>query len=170
MAHAASRSINVKRGAHAKFKNVYDARNQLRLKDCNLRHVFAHGLHSLVAPTSLKAHHTLDPDVKLIWDSAMAIATIQYNANNCPKHAKYRLVVLGNLDYHTWSKEDTPAPVMSQLELRLLTSLAIYHKHVPKIAMSSKPSFSRVYLQKKSIFYALLLAVRVPNRVNIGIY
>jgi hypothetical protein len=48
------------------------------------------------------------------------------------KHAKYRLVVLGNLDYHTWSKESTAAPVMSQLELRLLTSLAVYNRRVLK--------------------------------------
>jgi hypothetical protein len=45
-----------------------------------------------------------------------------------PKRAKYRIVILGNLDYHNWSKESTAAPVMSQLELRLLTSLAIFHK------------------------------------------
>ncbi len=41
-------------------------------------------------------------------------------------------MVLGNLDYHTWSKESTAAPVMSQLELRLLTSLAFFHKRVLK--------------------------------------
>jgi hypothetical protein len=40
--------------------------------------------------------------------------------------------VLGNLDYHTWSKESTAAPVLSQLELRLLTLLAVYHRRVPK--------------------------------------
>jgi len=62
----------------------------------------------------------------------MAIATVKYDANNRPKRAKYRIVVLGNLDYHTWSKEQTAAPVMSQLELRLLTSLAVYHKRVLK--------------------------------------
>jgi hypothetical protein len=57
----------------------------------------------------------------------MAIATIKYDANNKPKRAKYRLVVLGNLDYHTWSKESTAAPVFSQLELRLLTASAVQH-------------------------------------------
>ncbi len=62
----------------------------------------------------------------------MAIATIKYNAHNCPKRAKYRIVVLGNLDYHNWSKESTAAPVMSQLELHILTSLAIYHKSILK--------------------------------------
>lgn len=62
----------------------------------------------------------------------MAIATIKYDANNCPKRAKYCLVVLGNLDYHTWSKEATAAPVMSQLELRVLTSLAVFHRRVLK--------------------------------------
>jgi hypothetical protein len=151
---------------HAKFKNVYDARNQLSLRDCILRHVSAHGLKSLLAPLSLKHHAKLNSDDKLIWDAAydeeydglvsiptwdiiteeqfrrlskgkralptMAIATIKYDENNRPKRAKYRLVVLGNLDYHTWSKEATAAPVLSQLELRLLTSLAVYHKRVLK--------------------------------------
>jgi hypothetical protein len=151
---------------HAKFKNVYDARSQISLRDCVLRHVSAHGLKSLLAPTSLKSHSSLDPEDKIIWDAAydeeydgleslptweiiteaqykqlskgrralptMAIATVKYDANNRPKRAKYRIVVLGNLDYHTWSKEQTAAPVMSQLELRLLTSLAVYNKRVLK--------------------------------------
>ncbi len=146
---------------HTKFKTVYDIRTQLGLQDCVLRHVSAHGLTSLIAPTSLKAHRNMNSNDKGIWDAAydeeydgleslptwevisedeyrqlpkgqralptMAIATIKYDANNRPKRAKYRLVVLGNLDYHTWSKEATAAPVMSQLELRLLTSLAVYH-------------------------------------------
>jgi len=151
---------------HTKFKNVYDARTQLSLRDCVLRHVSAHGLSSLIAPTSLKHHAKMSPDDKAIWDAAyneeydgleslptweiiseeqykllskgrkalptMAIATIKYDDRNRPKRAKYRLVVLGNLDYHTWSKESTAAPVLSQLELRLLTSLAVYHKRVLK--------------------------------------
>jgi hypothetical protein len=63
---------------------------------------------------------------------SMAIATIKYDEHNQPKRAKYRIVVLGNLDYHQWSKESTTAPVMSQLELRLLTSFAVYHKRTLK--------------------------------------
>jgi len=63
---------------------------------------------------------------------SMAIATIKYDSFNRPKRAKYRIVVLGNHDYHTWSKEATAAPVMSQLELRLLTSLAIHHRRYLK--------------------------------------
>jgi hypothetical protein len=64
--------------------------------------------------------------------SSMAIATLKYDEFNCPKRAKYRIVSLGNHDYHTWSKEATAAPVMSQLELRLLTALAVYHKRILK--------------------------------------
>jgi hypothetical protein len=56
---------------------------------------------------------------------SMAIVTIKYDALNRPKHAKYRIVVLGNHDYHTWLKESTTAPVMLQLELCLLTALAV---------------------------------------------
>jgi hypothetical protein len=151
---------------HTKFRNVYTARSQVSLRDSVLRHVSAHGLQSLLAPSSLKAHAKLHPSDKVIWDEAyneeydglvllpsweivsedeyihlskgkkalptMAIATIKYDEHNRPKQAKYHLVVLGNLDYHTWSKADTSAPVLSQLELRLLTSLAIFNKRVLK--------------------------------------
>jgi hypothetical protein len=55
---------------HSKFKNVYDTRTQLGLKDCVLRHVSAHGLQSLIAPTSLQSHHKLSPSDKSIWDAA----------------------------------------------------------------------------------------------------
>jgi len=58
----------------------------------------------------------------------MAIATIKYDNHNRPKRAKYRIVVLGNQDHHTWSRKDTAAPVLSQLELRLLTTLAVHNK------------------------------------------
>jgi len=151
---------------HCKFSRVYNARAQIQLKDSILRHVSAHGLASLVAPTSLRMHSKLSSTDKQIWDDAyneefdglsdlptwevlsesqfkqlsngvkalpsMAIATIKYDALNKPKRAKYRIVVLGNHDYHTWSKEATAAPVMSQMELRLLTALAISHKRVLK--------------------------------------
>jgi len=62
----------------------------------------------------------------------MAIATIKFDNFNRPKRAKYRIVILGNHDYHTWSKESTAAPVMSQLELHHLTSLAISQKRYLK--------------------------------------
>jgi hypothetical protein len=151
---------------HAKFRRVYNTRNQIQLQDCVLRHVSAHGLTSIIAPTSLKHHLNMTSNDKHIWYAAydeefdgltslptweviteeqyhrlskgmkalptMAIATIKYDEHNRPKRAKYRIVVLGNLDYHQWSKESTAAPVMSQLELRLLTSLAVHNKRVLK--------------------------------------
>jgi len=55
---------------HAKFKNVYNTSTQVSLRDCVLCHISAHGLKSLVPPTSLKAHKSLDADEKLIWDQA----------------------------------------------------------------------------------------------------
>jgi hypothetical protein len=55
---------------HAKFRNVYDIRNQISLRDCVLRHISAHGLKSLVPPTSLRAHSKLDVTDKFIWDEA----------------------------------------------------------------------------------------------------
>ncbi len=59
---------------------------------------------------------------------SMAFSTIKYDAQNHPKRAKYRIVILGNLVHHRWSKESTAAPVMLQLELRLLTSLTVFNK------------------------------------------
>lgn len=151
---------------HTKFARVYQARNQVQLSTCVLRHVSAHGLSSFVAPSSLKQHDRLTPEDQAIWDAAydkeynglmslptweviseeefkqlskgmksiptMAIATLKYDAHNRPKRAKYRIVVLGNHDPHLWSKEATTAPVMSQLELRILTSLAVYNCRVLK--------------------------------------
>lgn len=145
---------------------MYAARSQISLQDCVLHHVSAHGLQSVVVPSSLRHHSKMTPSDKAIWDATyneeynglvslpswevvseadylrlskgrkalptMAIATIKYDEHNRPKRVKYRLVVLGNLDYHTWSKEDTAAPVLSQLELHLLTSLAVYNKRVLK--------------------------------------
>jgi len=55
---------------HAKFRNVYNAHTQLGLKDCILRHVSAHGLQSLLAPTSLKAHANLSSTDKEVLDAA----------------------------------------------------------------------------------------------------
>ena len=58
----------------------------------------------------------------------MAISTVKYDEHGAPKRAKYRIVVLGNLDPHDWTKSDCFAPVMSLKELRLLTSIAIKHR------------------------------------------
>jgi len=147
---------------HTKFYKVYQARNQAQLKDCVLRHVLAHDLHSLIAPSSLHQHSMMHPGDKVIWDNAynkeydslasiptwevlsesqfkllskgakplpsMVISTIKYDDHNGPKCAKYRIVILGNLDYHQWSSQSTAALVMSQLELHLLISLPVFNK------------------------------------------
>jgi len=56
----------------------------------------------------------------------MAISTVKYDEKGAPKRAKYRIVVLGNLDPHQWSKTDCFAPVMSMMEVRLLTAMAVH--------------------------------------------
>jgi hypothetical protein len=99
----------------------------------------------------------------------MAIATIKYDANNCLKRAKYWIVFLGNLDYHTWSKETTAAPVMSQLELRLLTSLAIYNKRVLKNCDVKQAFIQATLPEEKNISYVHHLDVLILNWVNIGV-
>jgi hypothetical protein len=62
----------------------------------------------------------------------MAISTIKYDGNGKPVRAKYRIVALGNLAPHDWSKNDCFAPVLSQLELRLITAMAARDKRLPK--------------------------------------
>jgi hypothetical protein len=62
----------------------------------------------------------------------MAISTIKYDGDGRPSRAKYRIVALGNLDPHSWTKQDCFAPVLSQLELRFLTALAVKNKCIPK--------------------------------------
>ena len=57
----------------------------------------------------------------------MAISKIKYDEYNNLKRAKYRIVALGNLDLVNWTKSECYAPVMSLLEIRLLTSLATKH-------------------------------------------
>ena len=62
----------------------------------------------------------------------MAITTIKKDENGTPIRAKYRIVVLGNLDPHEWSKTDCFAPVLSHLELRFLIAIACHLKAIPK--------------------------------------
>ncbi len=169
-----------------KFDRVYQARQQVQLKNCVLRHISAHGLDSIIAPSSLKHFQTMSTNDKNIWKQAydeeydgltsiptweviteqefknlnkgikplpsMAIATIKYDAHNRLKRAKYRIVVLGNLDYHQWSKSATAAPVMSQLELRILTALAISHKRSLKNC-DIKQAFVQSSLPSNEIYY-----------------
>ena len=62
----------------------------------------------------------------------MAISTLKKDENGKPKRCKYRIVVLGNLDPHDWQKSDCFAPVLNQTELRLLCSIAVKNKVIPK--------------------------------------
>lgn len=62
----------------------------------------------------------------------MTLSTIKKDENGQPKRCKYRIVVLGNLDNHNWSKTDCFAPVLSQPELRLLVDIAAGQKCIPK--------------------------------------
>jgi len=55
---------------HCKFRRVYNTHAQIQLRDCVLRHVSAHGLSSLVAPSSLRAHSKMSDSDKVIWNTA----------------------------------------------------------------------------------------------------
>ena len=62
----------------------------------------------------------------------MAISKIKLDENGLPSRAKYRIVVLGNLDPHDWNNNDCFAPVLSSLELRLLIAISVQLKVIPK--------------------------------------
>jgi hypothetical protein len=81
----------------------------------------------------------------------MAIATIKKDGQGNPIRAKYRIVALGNLDPHEWSKQDCFAPVMSQQELRLMISLAARNKCIPKTGDVSQ-AFCQSYLPKDEVY------------------
>ena len=46
-----------------------------------------------------------------------AISTIKYDEIGLPKRAKYRIIALGNLDPHPWTKGDVSTPVMNHSEI-----------------------------------------------------
>ena len=62
----------------------------------------------------------------------MAISTLKRDKKGNPKRCKYCIVVLGNLDPNNWTKTDCFAPVLSQTDVRLLTSIAVNMKRILK--------------------------------------
>ena len=91
----------------------------------------------------------------------MAISTIKYDENGNPSRAKWRIVALGNLDPHTWSSSDCFAPVISQVELRFLVSLAIHHRR-PLRSGDVKQAFCQATLPADEQ-YVLRPPVGCPN-------
>ena len=62
----------------------------------------------------------------------MAITVIKKDGQGNPSRAKYRIVALGNLDHNNWTKQECFAPVLSQMELCLLISIAVKKRCIPK--------------------------------------
>ena len=69
-----------------------------------------------------------------MWNAipTMVISIIKQDKHGNPKRCNYCIVALGNLDPHSWIKADCFAPVLSQLELRLLLSIATHKRVTPK--------------------------------------
>ena len=82
---------------------------------------------------------------------SMAISTIKYDEDGYPKRAKYRIVALGNLDRVHWTKGEVYAPVMSMIELRFMTSLAVRHRCVLKSG-DIKQAFVQATLPKDELY------------------
>ena len=63
---------------------------------------------------------------------SIAISTIKHDQDGQPLRAKYRIVALGNLDHHDWHTSDVFAPVLNQMEMRLLVAEAAKIGRIPK--------------------------------------
>ena len=63
----------------------------------------------------------------------MAIYIIKKDGNGKPIRAKYRIVVLGNMDPYGWEKQDCFAPVLAQFELRMLIHITTEQGVIPKV-------------------------------------
>jgi len=103
------------------------------------------GLQSLPAWTKItqSEYNSLNSKHKTILPT-MAISTVKFDELGKPKRAKYRIVVLGNLDPHQWTKHDCYAPVLSLLEVRLLTALSIHFTRTLKSG-----DFKQAFVQAK---------------------
>ena len=75
----------------------------------------------------------------------MTVSVIKKDKNGNPERAKYRIVVLGNLDTYAWDKHDCFAPVLAQHDLRLLIHMAVELKCIPKSGDVSQ-AFCQSYL------------------------
>ena len=89
---------------------------------------------------------------------SMAISTIKKDGNGKPQRCKYRIVALGNLDQHNWTKSDCYASVLSQLEHRSLISLAARLQCVPRTGDVSQ-AFCQSLLPENENCY-----IRAPHR------
>ena len=75
----------------------------------------------------------------------MEIRTLKYYELGKPKREKYHIVELENLDPHTWDRQDVFAPVMSILEVRLLTALKVRNQRKLKAG-----DFKQAFVQSTS--------------------
>ena len=63
----------------------------------------------------------------------MAISTIKRDEIGTPSRVKYRIVILGNLDMHEWSKGNWFAPVIFQMEIRLPLVVSVQPRCLPEL-------------------------------------
>ena len=147
---------------HTKFRNVYNPRNQNSLRTMVLRHVSAHGLSSLIAPTSLKSHNSMNSLDKATWDSAYdeeydglvslptweVVSEADFKQLSKGKRALPTMAI-ATIKYDAFNKPKrakyrlvvlgnfdqntwSKADTAAPVLSHLLTSLAMYHKRVLK--------------------------------------
>ena len=73
---------------------------------------------------SEEEHQQLKPAVGNTLPT-IPLVTIKIHANGKPQRSKYRICVLGNLEPTNWSRNEVFAPVLSQLKLSLLITIAV---------------------------------------------
>ena len=73
---------------------------------------------------SEEEYQQLNPDVGNHLPT-IYLTTFNTDSNGKSQRAKYRIFVLGNLGPTNWSRNEVFYPVLSQLELRLLITIAV---------------------------------------------
>ena len=81
-----------------------------------------------------------------------AISILKKDENRKPVRAKYRIVVLENLDPYNWSKSEYFALVIFQMELNFMMSLAFQLKTEPK-QRDFIQAFSNILFHRKNNIY-----------------
>ena len=107
------------------------------------------------------------------WQTVVAMARKWLASAELPPIFWYLAVKRGTeicnyLDYHAWSKESTAAPVLSQLELRLLTAIAVHNKQSLKNC-DVKQAFVQSTLPEDEVYFLKPPYVQNHLPINTGV-
>ena len=106
------------------------------------------------------------PQTKIL--PSMAISTIKFDKEGLPKHVKYCIVALGNLDPNTLTKIAANESIMLLLELQFLASLSVKNKPVLKNGDVKQAFFRPCCWTTNNTFFALLWVAHALLQTRTG--